>query len=128
MKKIHLIAAAAALLLSGGVFVKANQENNQLLIANLEALTYFCEQIQGPEYQGMQDGATLDTSRRYTVSTSLTINGGGGAGYGYGSIQYTSNPSKCYTETKTCVFSWWQSFMGHKCNGAETGVWFICND
>lgn len=38
MKKLHLIAAAAALLLSGGVFVKTNQQN-KLLDANLEALT-----------------------------------------------------------------------------------------
>ncbi|MBR7036265.1 MAG: hypothetical protein IKI25_10965, partial [Bacteroidales bacterium] len=45
MKKIHLIAAAAALLLSGGVFMKANQENNQLFDANLEALTTMHETI-----------------------------------------------------------------------------------
>lgn len=38
MKKIHLVAAVTALLLSGGVFVKTNQEN-QLLDTNLEALT-----------------------------------------------------------------------------------------
>jgi len=39
MKKLHLIAAAAALLLSGGVFVKVNNTNNILLEENIEAFS-----------------------------------------------------------------------------------------
>lgn len=44
MKKMTLIAAATALLLSGGVFIKANQQNigvlaNELLLENLTAFS-----------------------------------------------------------------------------------------
>jgi hypothetical protein len=47
MKKSHLIAIAAALLLSGGVFMKVNNTNDSLLDENIEAFTEDPEQGSG---------------------------------------------------------------------------------
>ena len=81
MKKIHLIAAAAALLLSGGVFMKVNEQGNMLLDANLEALTSVTEEVRiwweggehGDYYKHCDMHATMYDERHRIVQMMLVL-------------------------------------------------------
>ena len=81
MKKIHLIAAAAALLLSGGVFMKVNEQGNMLLDANLEALTSCTEVFRiwweggehGNYYKHRDSHATRYDQRHRIVQVMLVL-------------------------------------------------------
>lgn len=81
MKKIHLIAAAAALLLSGGVFMKANNFN--LTMSEINALCddgpSLEELMENPEFAAKVSNLKSDQVTRqqggYAANQDVYING-----------------------------------------------------
>lgn len=122
MKKIHLMAAATALLLSGGVFMKANSINNSLLEDNLTALTDAIEVV-------IWQGEGGDEKHNQTLNKDVTSVGKFDAGASWdgggsiGTITFASK-SKCKIVRWYCVGS---SKEYEFCRGNQELTMFVCS-